>query len=141
MRLMMIGWSFFESPAISSLLALDVTFELAERRPILRIQHLAPELDRDLRRIALHAREQRRLDALQLLRAFVDLLLDQAAERLDDGVGEQDAEEGADQRRADHAAQDRRRLADRTHRVDDAEHRRDDAERWQRTGQPGDRGD
>ena len=86
-------------------------------------------------------REQRRLDALQLLRAFVDLLLDQAAERLDDGVGEQDAEEGADQRRADHAAEDRRRLADRAHRVDHAEHRRDDAERRQRAGEPAERVD
>ena len=123
-------------PRCSRLLPLDVPFELGERRPVLRIQHLAAELDRDLRRVALHAGEQRRLDALQLLRALVDLLLDQAAERLDDPVREQDAEEGADQRRADHAAEDRRRLADRAHRVDHAEHRRDDAERRQRAGEP-----
>ena len=66
------------------------------------------------------------------LRAFVDLLLEQAGQRLDDAVGEQDAEEGADQRRADHAAEHRRRLADRAHRVHHAQHRGDDAERRQR---------
>src|SRR5437868_13238976 len=79
----------------SRLLALHVPFELRERWSVLRVENLPPELDRDLRRVALHAGEQGRLDALQLLRAFVDLLLDQTAERLDDGVGEQDAEEGA----------------------------------------------
>src|SRR5205085_2359051 len=58
------------------LATLDVPFELGEGRAITGIQHLAAELDRHLRRVALHAREQRRLDALQLLRAFVDLLLE-----------------------------------------------------------------
>src|SRR3989442_8665196 len=139
----MMGWSFLESPAITSSLechpgcgnmpgrpsnahgsgfagpsggapwgqerkrlggsfpALDVAFELGKGRALSRIQHLAAELHCHLRRVALHAREQRRLDALQLLAALVVLLLQQATERLDDAVREQDAEEGADQRRAD----------------------------------------
>src|SRR3954471_15499086 len=98
---MMIGWSFLESPAIALLLALHVALELEEARPVGRIQHLAAELDRDLRRIALHRGEQGGLDALELLARFLDLLLQQPAQGLDEAVCQQDAEEGADERRAD----------------------------------------
>ena len=104
-----------------------MAFELGECRAVCREQHLAPELDRHLRRVALHAGQQRGLDALQLLRAVFDLLLQQSAERLDETVGQQDAQEGADQCRGDHAAQNGRRLADRAHRVDHTQHRCDDA--------------
>src|ERR1700760_1083203 len=112
---MMIGWSFFESPAMILLLALHVALELDEGGAVGRVQHLAAELDGHLRRIALHRGEERRLDALQFLARFLDLLLEQAAERLDETISEQDAEERADQGGADHAAQHRRRLADRAH--------------------------
>src|SRR5438876_3008265 len=109
MRLTMIGWSFLLSPAMS-VFPLHVALELDEGRPLGGVQHLAAELHCHLRRVALHRREQRGLDALQLLAALVELLLEQARQRLEDAVGQEDAEEGADQRRADHLAEHRRRL-------------------------------
>ena len=123
------------------LLALHVAFKFREGRAITGVEHLAPELDRDLRRIALHAGQQRGLDALQLLAGVLHLLFHQAGQRLGEGVGQQDAQEGAHQGRADHAAQHRRWLAHRAHGVDHAQHGRHDAEGGQPTGDTLDGGD
>ena len=59
-------------------------------------------------------------------------MLDVRGERLDEAVRQQDAEERADQRRADLVADLLRRAVDGLHRDDDAEHRGDDAEPRQR---------
>ena len=55
-------------------------------------------------------------------------------ERADDAVGQQHAEEGADQRAADHRAEHFDRLVDRAHCLDDAEHGGDDADCGQAVG-------
>ena len=52
----------------------------------------------------------------------------------DHAIGEEDAAEGAHQRRADQAAEHFGRLVERAHGVDDAEHRGHDAERRQAVG-------
>ncbi len=95
---------------------------------------LAAVLQRHLRHGAVHEGEQRLLDdhvEAQLLLAHD---LDLGGDRRDDRVGEEDAGEGADQRRADQMAQHLRRLVERAHGLDDAEHRGDDAERRERLG-------
>ena len=93
-------------------------------------------LDRDLRQRAVHEGEQRLLDddvetALLLAHDF-----DLGGQRRDQAVGQKDADEGSDQRRADEAAEQLGRLVERTHRLDDAEHGGDDAERRQALARP-----
>ncbi len=62
-------------------------------------------------------------------------MLHRRGDRADEAVGDENAEEGADQRRADLVADRRRvRAVDRRHGVHDAEHRRHDAEAGQRIG-------
>src|SRR5690606_25843292 len=60
----------FSHGAASGLLArrtrlADMIFQFHEGRPYIGVQHLAPELDGELGRIAVHAGEKRDLDALQ----------------------------------------------------------------------------
>src|SRR3954470_11431411 len=92
-RLMMMGWSFFESPAMVLLLALHMALELGEARAVAGVQQLAAEFDRHLRRVALHGGEQRGLDALQFLAGVLDLLLQQPAQGFHEAVGQENAEE------------------------------------------------
>jgi hypothetical protein len=56
------------------------------------------------------------------------------SDRRENRIREEDAGEGADQRRADESAEDLRGLIERAHGVDDAEHRGHDAERRQSVG-------
>ena len=93
-------------------------------------------LDGDLRHGAVHERKQRLLDddvePAPLLARHLDLL----REGRNDAVGQENAGEGADQRRADEAAEQLRRLIERAHGLDDAEHRGDDPERRQAPRRP-----
>jgi hypothetical protein len=56
------------------------------------------------------------------------------SDRRQDRIGQEDAGEGADQRRADKSAEDLRGLIERAHGVDDAEYRGHDTERRQPVG-------
>ena len=94
--------------------------------------HLAPGLDRDLRRVAVQMGDEHGADHLEELALLLDHALQPRGEGPDQAIGQQHAEEGADQRAADHLAEHRRRLVDRRHGLDHAEHGRDDAERGQR---------
>src|ERR1700745_515275 len=77
--------------------ALHMLLELREARALGRVQHLAPELDRDRGRVAVQRGEERHLHTLQDLGRLVRPLLEQDRERSDDAVREQDAEERADE--------------------------------------------
>src|SRR3954452_20144111 len=119
MRLMTSGWPF--SPGMNAaptglLLrrrglraglggALDVGLELGESRPLRGIEHLAAELHRNRRHGIVQARKQRDLDALERLRALLQLLLDEPWKRSYEPVGKQNAEERADQRMCDKNAE------------------------------------
>src|SRR5690554_344870 len=105
-------------PSSRLLPVLDVFLELEETGPVGRMQYLATELDGDLRRITVHARQQYDLDALKDLGAGFGTLLELARDGLHETVGEQDAEESADQRAGEHLAEHRRRFADRAHDID-----------------------
>ena len=63
------------------------------------------------------------------------VLLSEAAMGAEEAVGDEDAEEGADERAADQMPQHLRRLGDRPHRLDHAEHGGDDAERRRSVGE------
>ncbi len=102
-------------------------------------QHAARELDGDRRREALVDRQQPGLHALLVVPFVVDDVLEVRGHRPDEAVAQQDAEERADQRRADLVADLRRRAVDLAHRDDDAEHRGDDAEAGQRVADLGER--
>src|SRR5579875_471903 len=143
MRLMKMGRSFSlliaglrsgsrERGASLRLHPAHVFFEFGERRALRGEQHLAAELHRDRRRVAVQARENRHLDALEHLRLLGDALLRDARERPDEAVRNENAEERADERLRDHLAKNGGRLIGGGHCVDDAHHRRDDAERGHR---------
>ncbi len=100
---------------------------------------LAPVLQGDLRHRAIHEGEQGLLDDDVESAARRARRLDLVRQRRDDSIGDENPREGADQRRADQAAEDFGRLIQRRHRVDDAEHRRDDADRRQGVGDRGQR--
>ena len=102
-RLMAVAATSRARQALAPRSCLHVPLELGEGRPLGRVEHLAAELDRDLRRVALHAREQRRLDALQLLGRLVAPSARAGRRAARRSRRQQDAEEGADERRADHA--------------------------------------
>ena len=86
-------------------------------------------------RMAVQRGDDDLLDGVIDRRIGIDHLLQAIGERADQAVGQQHAHEGADQRGADHPAEDRRRLVDRSHRLHHAEHGRDDAQRGQRVAQ------
>src|SRR3546814_15444697 len=64
-----------------------------------------------------------------------DDLLAAISEGVNDAIGQQNAQEGANERRSDHRAQDFRRLVDGAHRLDHAKDGRDDAKGRQGVGQ------
>src|SRR5512135_3662995 len=76
--------------------ALDVLFQFVEGRALRREQHLAPELDRDRRRIAVDAGQQGHFDALEHLGRLVQFLFEQCGKRTDNTVGQQNTEESPD---------------------------------------------
>src|SRR5436190_23365804 len=90
----------------------DVAFQLEEARALRGVEDLAAELDRERGRVAAEARQQRDLHALEHLGGLGELLLGERRERADEAVGEQDAEEGADQRVRDQLAELGGRQAD-----------------------------
>ena len=92
-------------------------------------------------RVALHVGQDARLDADEIAQLRLVAGLDRGGDRAEEAVGEQHAEEGADQRAADQLAEHLGRLGDRAHRLDDAEHGGDDAERRRAVGDGLDRGD
>src|SRR6478672_6166986 len=101
MRLTMIGlWesSLIDMDELLALALLDFAFQLGERRALRRIKYFASELHRDLRGVAVQAREQSDLDALEHLAGLVELVFQQGGQRTDEAVREQDAQEGPDQR-------------------------------------------
>ncbi len=91
-------------------------------------------LDADLRRVAVQVGDQHRADHLEILALLLDDALQPRGERARHAIGQQHAEERADQRAADHLAEHGRRLVDVRHGLDHAEHRGDDAERRQPVG-------
>src|SRR5690606_37981308 len=110
-RLMTMGWSGSRFIADSTLQArFDMLFQLHEAGTLGGVQHLAAELDRQRRGITVQAGQQRHLHAFEHLVRLGDALLDLARQRPDEAVGEQDAEEGADQRMADQLRSEERRV-------------------------------
>src|SRR5262249_38285433 len=103
-----------------TLALLYLAFQLAEGWTFRRVQHFATELDRNLRRVTVQAREQRDLDALEHLARLVELVLEQRRERTDETVRQQDTEERAHQSGGDQLAELRGRQSDRLHRVNHA---------------------
>ena len=93
----------------------------------------------DLRRIAIQAREQSHLDALEHLARLVELVLEQGGERADESVGEQDPKERPNQRCGDQLAELRGRQTDRLHGMHYTHHRSHDTECRQRIAHLGDR--
>jgi len=73
------------------------------------IECLAPELDRNLGRIARHRGQQHHLDTLVDGSFFRRFLLEQLGNRLDKAVGNQNTEEGTDKGTTDHFAKNRGR--------------------------------
>ena len=86
-------------------------------------------------RMAVKRGDDHLLDRVEDLFVLLEHLLEPAGERADDAIGKQHAEEGPDQRRADHLAEDFRRLVNRAHGFHHAQHRRDDAQRGERIRQ------
>ena len=92
-------------------------------------------LDHQRQRVAVQRRDDDLLDDMIDRGVGLDHLAGAVRERADDAIGEQHAEEGADQRRADHRAENGGRLVDRAHRLHHAEHGGDDAQSGQRVGE------
>ncbi|MPL88735.1 hypothetical protein SDC9_34762 [bioreactor metagenome] len=95
---------------------------------------LPADLDADIGRVVVEIGDQHLADQLVEMAVLLDHRADPAGEGADEAIGEKDAEEGADQRAADHVAEDLGRLVDRRHRLDHAKHRGDDAKRGHRVG-------
>ena len=112
----------------------SVVFQFLEAGLIFARHAAAADFHRHLRRIAVQMRHQDVADDVIEQRVLVDHRLQPRAHRADDAIGQEHAQEGADQRRADHAAQHFRRFADRAHGLDDAQHGGDDAQRGQAVG-------
>ena len=77
------------------------------------------------------------LDRMENLFVLFENLLQAPRKRPDDTIGKQNAEEGSDQRSADHLAEDFGRFVDRSHGLDHAQHGGDDSQCGQRVGQRG----
>src|SRR2546428_2758095 len=101
---------------------------LVERRSYVVRQHAAGKLDGNGRRVAFVDGQQACLDAELVILLGADTCLEVARQRCDEPVRHQNAEERADQRRADVMADFSGGLVDVSHRNDDAENRRHDAE-------------
>src|SRR4051812_11721818 len=86
-------------------------FELREGRALDRFDVATRELDAGHRRVTAGEREQRRADAAHVVVLRLDACLDRLGDGADDAVGEQDAEEGADERACDLLADLRRGAA------------------------------
>ena len=112
-----------------------MVFQFAERRAFRGGNDLAAEFHGQRRRIAVQAGQQGHFHALVHLRRFMVLAAQQAGQRRDETVGQQDADEGAHQRLRDQHAQLGRRQADGGHRVHDAHDGGHDAEGGHGVGQ------
>lgn len=95
----------------------------------------AANFDRDLGRIAVQMGDEDRLDDLIEGAFLVDHRFQSGGEGADQAIGKEHAEEGTDQRTADHGAKYGRRLGDRTHGLDNAEHGGHDPEGREAIGQ------
>src|SRR3979409_1629687 len=73
-------------------------FDLVEGRAYFREQCLARKFGRNRRRIALHVSEQAGLDAQKIFGFGVVAVLQRGRDRGDETIGDQDAEERADER-------------------------------------------
>ena len=89
---------------------------------------LRPELDADLRRVAVQMRHDHRANDFHVFRFFLDDAFQPAGERADHAIGQQHAQKRAGQRAADHGAEDGGRLVDMRHRLDHAQNGGDDAQ-------------
>ncbi|CAD5267038.1 hypothetical protein BOS5A_80090 [Bosea sp. EC-HK365B] len=104
-------------------------FHFAEGRADVAHQSLASKFDRHHRRLAADMGEETRLERQEVFGFRLEGALERRRHRREEAVGDEDAEEGADERAADQMSQHLRRLLDRPHRLDHAEHGGDDAER------------
>src|ERR1044071_9334438 len=105
-------------PMASALLA-QLRFQILEARPQRTRCRLAPELDRDLRRLAAQEAHDAGLDGRVEMRLVARHALERVAHRSEQTVCEQNAEERTDQRGRDLVADLGRRTAERAHGVHD----------------------
>ncbi|EGE59941.1 hypothetical protein RHECNPAF_1760025 [Rhizobium etli CNPAF512] len=104
-------------------------FDGVDGRTLVSRDRLAAVFESDLRHRTVHVGQQGLLDDHVEAVLLVADDLDLGDQRRADAVGQQDAEEGADQRRADQVAEHFGRIVDVGHRLDDAENGRDDTDR------------
>ena len=88
---------------------------------------LASEFHADRWRVTLHIGKETGLHADEIFGVRVGAALDRRRDRADESVGQQNAEESPDQRRADEVAEYFWRFGDRSHRFYDAQNGGNDA--------------
>src|SRR5690606_6717197 len=84
--------------------------KLGQPRPYRIPEARAGALDHQRLRMAVQAGDDDLLDRVEDLLVLLEHLLETRSHRADHAIGEQDTEERADQRRADHRAEDCRRF-------------------------------